>query len=152
MKNTKWIWRVLAVVLTLVVLAGVGLAGVRVGMMKSAALADGTLPNWHSSDEMQKFNGDFPHGDNSNMRGFDHGHDFGGRSSNRGGRDGFSFFSPIFGLIRLAVLGGLIWLGYTFVKRSGWRLVNVNANQAAPTEAVVEETPAAKEDEKKDEA
>lgn len=46
MKNTKWIWRVLAVILTLVVLAGVGLAGFRFGVMQSANLAsDGTTFN-----------------------------------------------------------------------------------------------------------
>lgn len=148
MKNTKWIWRILAVLLALVVVAGVGFTGFRIGMMQSVNLPDGMNFGWHS------FDGNFPHGDNSDMRGFDHGHDFGGHGSNRGGRDGFSFFSPIFGLIRLVVLGGLIWLGYTLVKRSGWRLVKVNATQAAatPAEDVVEETPSAEVDEKKDEA
>ena len=147
MKNTKWIWRILAVLLALVVVAGVGFTGFRIGMMQSANLPDGMNFGWHS------FDGNSPNGDNSEMRGFSHGHDFGGRGFNRGGRGGFSFFSPIFGLIRLAVLGGLIWLGYTFVKRSGWRVVNVNANQAAaPAQAAVEETPSAQGDEKKDEA
>lgn len=141
MKNTKWIWRILAVLLALVVLAGVGFAGFRIGMMQSVNLPDGMNFGWHS------FDGNSPHGFSHDMRGFDHGRDFGGRG-------GFSFFSPIFGLIRLAVLGGLIWLGYTLVKRSGWRLVNVNSAQAssAPAPAAVEESPSAQEDEKKDEA
>lgn len=141
MKNTKWIWRVLAVLLALVVLAGVGFAGFRIGMMQNVNLSDGTNFGWHS------FDGNSPHGFGHNMRGFDHGRDFGGRG-------GFSFFSPIFGLIRLAIFGGLIWLGYTLVKKSGWRVVNVNATQSAsaPAPAVVEETPSAEVDEKKDEA
>lgn len=140
MKNTKWIWRVLAVLLTVVVLAGVGLAGFRFGVMQSANLTgDGTafmFHHGHGSDAGDSARGNFD-SHHSNR-----GHDFGG------GRGGFSFFGPIFGLLRLAVLGGLIWLGYTFVKRSGWRLVNVNAAQPVTEEAA----PEPEVEEKKDEA
>jgi cytoskeletal protein RodZ len=48
---------------------------------------------------------------------------------------GFSFLSPIFGLIRLAVLGLLLWIGYKFVKNSGWRLTRA---QASPTPSATE--------------
>ena len=129
MKNTKWIWWTLTILLTLVVLAGVGFAGFRMGVVQGANLtAEGATSFM------------FHHG-----RGFDNGmmqDDFGMRSFDHG-RGGFSFFSPLFGLLRLVVLGGLIWLGYTFVKRSGWRVVKT-APASAPVEPAVEE--------KKDEA
>lgn len=136
MKNTKWIWRVLAVLLTLIILAGVGFAGFRLGSMHNFSLANGTsfMPS-HGHG----FNG----AEMGQMRGFDH------------GRGGFSFFSPIFGVLRLAVWAGLIWLVFTLVKRSGWRVVNVNANQTAvpaPAPGVVQESPSAEDDVKKDEA
>lgn len=147
MKNTKWIWRVLAVLLTLVVLAGVGFAGFRVGVVQGANLTADDLSTMFTHS--RGFDGDMMNG------GFGHGRgDFNGRGhfdgrGDFGGRGGFGFFSPLFGLLRLAVLGGLIWLAYTFIKRSGWRVVNVNASQpvasaAAPVEPDVEE--------KKDEA
>lgn len=145
MKNTKWIWRVLAVLLTLVVLAGVGLAGFRFGVMQSANLTgNGTTfmfqhGRGHNDGDSSMMHGNMQDGSHHSNRG----NDFGG------GRGGFSFFGPIFGLLRLAVLGGLIWLGYTFVKRSGWRLVNVNSNQPVAEEVAPAEPEA---EEKKDEA
>jgi len=138
MKNNKWIWWTLTILLTLVVLAGVAFAGFRFGVMQSANLtADGTAFLFQHGG--RGFDGMH---DGFDMRGFDHGRDFGGRG-------GFGFFSPLFGLLRLAVFGGLIWLAYTFVKRSGWRVVNVNAQQAAPASPAPEVVEA---EEKKDEA
>lgn len=146
MKNTKWIWRVLAVLLTLVVLAGVGLAGFRFGVMQSANLTgNGTTFMFQHGHGNNDGGSSMKHGNMQDGSGSHHsnrGNDFGG------GRGGFSFFGPIFGLLRLAVLGGLIWLGYTFVKRSGWRLVNVNTNQPVAEEAAPAEPEA---EEKKDE-
>ncbi|MBI2332754.1 MAG: hypothetical protein HYU84_11455 [Chloroflexi bacterium] len=142
MKNTKWIWRVLAVLLSLAVLAGVGFTGFRVGVVQGANLtADGAAISFHHG---RGFDNDMS-GDGFSMRGLDHGRNFSGHG-NFGGRGGFGFFSPLFGLFHLAVFGGLIWLAYTFVKRSGWRVVNVNAQQTAPASAQAEA------EEKKDEA
>jgi len=141
-----WIWKVLGFLLLLVVVAGVGFAGFRIGMMQSAnvtAGADFQHPNFG-----HRFNGMDGNGNGNNMpqQNFGHGRDFGGRG-------GFRGFSPIFGLVRLAVLGGLIWLGYTFFKRSGWKLVNINSQQAAAVPAPSSDyAPAAEGDEKKDEA
>ncbi|MEN9562632.1 MAG: hypothetical protein RIR73_876 [Chloroflexota bacterium] len=137
MKNTKWIWRVVAVFLTLAVLAGVGFAGFRVGVMQGANL---------SVEDISAMIAHKRGSDDNGQRDGSHGHDFDHGRGNSRGHGGFSFFSPLFGLLHLAVLGGLVWLGYTFVRRSGWRVVNVNANQepAAPVEPEVEE--------KKDEA
>ena len=138
MKTNKWIWRVLAVLLTLAVLAGVGFAGFRMGVVQGANLTADDISTMFAHG--RGFDGDMMKG------GFDHGRgNFGGRDG-FGGRGGFGFFGPLFGLVHVAVLGGLIWLGYTFVKRNGWRVVNVNASQpVAPTAAPEVE-------EKKDEA
>ena len=134
MKNKKWIWWTLTILLTLVILAGVGFAGYRMGVMQGANLtAEGAVFMFHHG---RGFDGGMMN-DGFSMHGFDHG---------RGGfgeRGGFGFFGPLFGLLRLALLGGLIWLGYTFVKRSGWRVV-----KTAPTPTPV----AAEVEEKKDEA
>lgn len=133
MKNKKWLWWTLTILLTLVVVAGVGFAGFRVGVAQGANLTtDGAAFLFHHGgrgfDQMH---------DGFDMRGFDHGRDLGGRG-------GFGFFSPFFGLLHLAVWGGLIWLVYTFVKRSGWRVVNVNSQPVPPAQMEAEE--------KKDEA
>jgi hypothetical protein len=137
MKNKKWLWWTLTILLTLVVLAGVAFAGFRFGVMQSVNLtAEGTTAF------MFHHGRGFDHGmpkEFGMLHGFERGHGFGGRG-------GFGFFSPLFGLFHIAVVGGLIWLAYTFIKRSGWRVVNVNAQQASPTPEVVEA------EEKKDQA
>jgi len=144
MKNTKWLWWTVTILLTLIILAGIGIAGFRIGVARGVNLssADGsafTLRQWRGLD------GDMPK-DGFGMRGFDHARDFGGRGFNRGG---FSFFSPFFFLLRVAFFGGLIWLAYTLIKRSGWKLVKT---ESAPAQAVVEEMPSTEGDEKKESA
>ena len=143
MKNTKWIWRILAVILTLVVLAGVGFAGFRVGLVQGAGLSAQELAAIFDHGRSARFDSDAPkEGGFDHGHGFVSGHDFDGRGFDRGG---FSFFSSLFGLLRLAVLGGLVWLGYRFVKNSGWRVVK------AETTAPVAEVPAADEENKESE-
>ncbi len=121
----------LGIVLTLIVLAAVGGAGFRMGVMQSASFAnltDGSVAKFHSFDNNHGMDGDFSRMDGGNSsHGFDR-----GRGGDRGG------FSPIFGLLRLVVLGALVWVGYKLIKNSGWKLVKVNAS-AAP--AAVAETP-----------
>jgi len=132
MKNNKWVWWILTILLTLVVLVGVGGAGYRMGLMQSVNTArntDGTFPNFGN---MHSFNGDFkdqarnPH---MQMRGFDHGR-------RRGG------FSLLFSFVRLAVLGLLLWAGYKLYRKSGWQFVKVNSPAQSEAATV---------DEKKDE-
>lgn len=142
MKNTKWLWWTVTILLTLIILAGVGVTGFRIGVSQGAKLSLAGRPalafrQWHG------FDGDMPK-DGFGMRGFDHARDFGGRGFNRGG---FTFFSPFFFLIRAAFFGGLIWLAYILIKRSGWRLVKNESTPApAPTQV------AASGDEKKESA
>lgn len=101
MKSNKWVGWTLGIVLGLVVLAGVGFAGFQLGAGQNANFA-GMMP--------------FGHWRGFGMHGGFRGHDF-------GSWNGFGFFYPIFFLIRLAIIGGLIWLGYALFKGSGWRLV-----------------------------
>jgi hypothetical protein len=115
MKNLKWLWWTLGIVLALAVLAGVGFAGFQLGVAQSVNI----------SENMPML---FAHG-----RGFDGMGGFRG-DGDFGGRGGFGFFGPLFFLLRVAFWGGLIWLGYTLFKRSGWRLVNTNTQAAASEE------------------
>ncbi|HNB39980.1 MAG TPA: hypothetical protein PLG52_00675 [Anaerolineales bacterium] len=147
MKTKKWLWWTLTILLTLVVLTGVAIAGFRFGAMHSATLtAEGTsaFAFHHGHD----FSGNMTHEGFGMMRGSERGHGFGGRG-------GFGFFGPLFGLIQLAVFGGLVWLAFSLIKRSGWRLVNVNNSQAAaPAPDVAPEAAEVQveSEEKKDEA
>ncbi len=158
MKSKKWIWVTLTILLTLVVLTGVAGASFRMGAMQSAKLvknADGTAPQIQPFGNMHGFEnnfngqrGDQPGGDSRMMQGFGYGgdprmmqgFDHRGFEHGRGG-----FLSPIFSLIKLAVLGALLWFGFKLVKNSGWRISRIT--QSAP---VAGETP--KVEEKKDEA
>ena len=148
MKTRKWIWWTLAVIFTLVALTAAGFAGYRVGYMQGLVANPNAKdfmagPFWHGQGRMQNL------GKNFDQRGSVPAQEFGGRQFDRfGGRNfdrfdrrgGFSFFAPLFGLVRLAVLALLIWLGYKVVKNSGWRLTRVTAEPAP----VAEEVPAPK--------
>ena len=153
MKSKKWIWVTLTILLTLVVLVGVAGAGFRMGVMQSASLtrnANVTAAQFPPFGQMRGFENN-PNGqrggDPHMMQGFGPGNDprmmqgFGQRGFGRGGHGGF--FPPLFGLVHLILLSGLIWLGFTLVKNSGWRITRVA--QPAP---VVNEAPSV--DEKKE--
>jgi hypothetical protein len=151
MKSKKWIWVTLTILLTLVVLAGVAGAGFRLGVMQSANLAGNanrTGAQFPSFGHMRGFENNFnnqpgnqPDGGPRMMQGFgQRGFGHGGFGHGRGG-----FLSPIFSLLKLAVLGVLLWLGFKLVKNSGWRITRVT--QPAP---VATEVP--KGEEKKDAA
>jgi len=127
MKNRKWLTYTLGTLLTLIVLAAVGGAGFRAGMMQNASFARPAFT--HDFDNMpQAMQGNIqgngnPHAMQGDFRqqGFDN------RGDDR--RDGgMNFFSPIFGLIHLALLGLLGWFGYKFVKKSGWRITRETAS------------------------
>lgn len=123
MKNKKWIWITLTIFLTLIVLVGVAGAGYRVGVMQSAVLmrnTDRSTSQFQPFGQMRSFDEKFNDQNGGNPRMM--------QEFNRGGfieRGRGGFFYPLFGLIKLAVLGALLWLGYRFVKNSGWRLTRV---------------------------
>lgn len=146
MKSKKWLTYTLGILLTFVVLAAVGGFGYRLGVTQSASFAkltDGATARAPFFAHGDGFDGNFNKGDWGRPS---HGFDRGGvdRGDFHGG-----FFSPILGLIRLVVLGALVWLGYKLVKNSGWKLVKANASESA---APVTEQPseAAAGDEKKE--
>ena len=141
MKSKKWITYTLGIVLTLIVLAAVGATGFRMGVMQSASFAN--LTDGQSARApffAHGMDGDFSRMDRGE---FSHGFDRGR------GRDGGRFFSPIFGLIHIAIFGALAWFGYKLIKNSGWKLVKVNAS-AAPTPAVETSSDTAADNEKKE--
>jgi hypothetical protein len=134
MKTKKWLTYSLGILLTLIVLTAVGAAGFRVGMMQSTSFSHPTFSrNFETMPQAMQENfqrGSSPHA----MQGSFERQEWDSRSNDR--RDGgINFFSPIFGLIRLAVLGLLLWLGYKYIKNSGWRLTRAQAVAAPITPA-----------------
>ncbi len=133
MKNKKWLTYTLGILLTLIILAAVAGASFRVGMMQNASFTRPSMThnfdgapqamqgNFHDNGRPQAMQGD------SQNKGFDN-----NRGSDRRG-GGMSSFSPIFGLIRIVVLGLLLWIGYKFVKKSGWRLTRAAVSPAPTT-------------------
>lgn len=146
MKNKKWLTYTLAILFTLIALTVVAGAGFRAGMMQNTSfLRPPFAHNFNGGTQVMQRN---PHDDRNAqpMQGDSHNNGF--NNNNRGGDrrgGGMPFFSPIFGLIHLAVLGVLLWIGYKLVKKSGWRLARVEAS-ASPT---VSETPSVEVEEKK---
>jgi hypothetical protein len=131
MKNNKWLNYSLGILLTLVVLTVVAGAGFRAGAMQSTSFAHPSFVNGFNGQVMQR---DFHNNGARQMMGSLKNEGLENRSNNRGfdRRDGgFSLLAPIFGLIRFIVLGLLVWLGYKFVKNSGWRLTRVQATSPA---------------------
>ena len=138
MKNKKWFTYTLGILLTLIVLAVVGGVAFRIGATQNSEFVHPMMNNAGPA---------FSHGFDMPGGNF-HDQEFGGmgfhdRGFDRGGR---SFFSPIFGLVKLAVLGALLWLGFKFVKDSGWRITRETAQ---PTPAA-SETPSVEVEEKKE--
>ena len=121
MKSKKWLWWTLGILAALVLLAGAGFAGYRVGVVKGAQLADNPDAKAFMFEHMNRFEG--KGWDHPNIQGqmpvfhqdFRQGHGFGGM---RGG-----FFSPLFGLVRVAFWGFILWMVYKLISNSGWKLV-----------------------------
>ena len=143
MKNKKWLTYTLGILLTLIVLAVVGGVAFRIGAMQNNTFAHPMMNGAGPGFERGFDGGQMP---NFHQQGFEGG-DFHGRGFERGGRGGF--FSPIFGLIKLAVLAALLWFGFKFVKNSGWRLTRDAASVSTPAPAV-SEPPNVEVDEKKE--
>ena len=162
MKNRKWLTYTLGVLLTLVVLAAVGVAGYRIGMMQNTSFAHPsfvrgfngapqamqknfqnygapqTMPrNFQNNGGPQRMQGNFQGNGWTQMRGNPRNEGFANRGGDRrGGRMSF-VFPFIFGLFHLVVLGLILWVVYILVKKSGWRLTREPA--ASKTVTAVEE-------------
>jgi hypothetical protein len=126
----KVLLTILAVIVIVGALAGVGFAGYRIGYVQGAA-ANGNAPFFARPDRM-----------NPNMPGFHR--DFGMWKQpyhtpimGRGGF-GFSLFTPFRFLWNIAVLALIIWFVYWLFTQSGWRITRQTTTET--------ETPAAKTD------
>jgi len=157
MKNKKWLTYTLGILLTLVVLAAVGGAGFRIGMMQKNPSFTRAADEMGRSPFTNEFDGEHPQALQGNPREGNNGgfedrqgnrpnQSFGNRGNDR--RGGMPFFPPIFGIIRLVVLGLLIWIGYKLVQKSGWRLTRVAASPAPTPSPSGNETPSAEVEEK----
>ena len=141
MKNKKWLTYTLGILLTLIILAAVGAVGFRIGSMQNNTFVHPMMNGAGPSFDHGFGNGQMP---NFHQQGFE-GRDFHDRGFDRGGRGGF--IPPIFGLIKLAVLGALLWFGFRFIKNSGWRLTRDAVPASAPAAS---EPPSVDVDEKKE--
>ena len=121
----RFLLTLLAVVIVLGVLAGIGFAGYRYGYMQGATgdgapFVRGDGFGWHRMPMH-----DFERGIGPRFHGR-----FGGFNMLGHGGFGFGFFSPLRLLFTLAFWGLVIWLGYKLL--TGWRLTLVQPNQPAP--------------------
>lgn len=126
----KVLLTLLAVIVVVGALAGVGLAGYRMGYAQRAVSSPDTTfvgPFWHMNPSlmpMHRFDRDFGFGFNS-------------RSPMMGrGGFGMDFFSPLRFLWNIAVLALVVWFVYWAFTRSGWRITRQSGRET--------EAPAAK--------
>jgi hypothetical protein len=132
----KVLLTLLAIVVLIGVLGGVGLAGYHIGYRQGAlAITDGTIPRFDrlpgfDRDEMPQFHPGM--NDRNFNRGVAPSHFF---MMQRG--EGFGFFSPFQFLWRLAIIGLIIWVGYQLFKGNGWQLSLTRHSTIPPTEEPV---------------
>ena len=133
----------LVVIIALGALAGAGFAGFRMGFERGVATQDDGEPRFF----VERFHKDeipgLPLGVYPHDRGFDRG--FGGPI----GFHGRNFGSPISFLLRIAILGLIVWLVYMLFKGNGWQLTFTRIPaQSRPADSV-DVGPAASSDEGK---
>jgi hypothetical protein len=135
----KWLIRILLVVVAIGALAGAGFAGYRIGLSQGMQLSGNfdDVPRF-----VERFHKDgipgLPLGVHPNDRGFDR--EFGPRGFH--GR-GFGLSSPIFFLLKVAVLGLIVWGVYKLFTGNGWQL-SFTRQPTETTAHAPEETQAAK--------
>lgn len=142
-----WLKVTLAVILALVVLAGAGAAGYRLGLSQNPEvlkqLAELRAQRYSQMQKVtppqalsqQGQNNDAPKQFvNPRGQGFDPHSRFDRRPDFWSGM----FFFPLLGLIKWAALGALVWFGYRYVKNSGWKLVR----EGQPAQTGVTSAPA----------
>ena len=122
------------IILALGALAGAGFAGFKFGYMRGATASQGTFnTTFDYHHPMFGAGGMMPaDGFHQNNRGFHQGFGPGGIPRMERGR-GFDFFGPISFLIRIAVLGLILWLTYRFFKGNGWQLSLTRQPAATPS-------------------
>jgi hypothetical protein len=124
----KVLLTLLAVIVILGALGGVGFAGYRIGYMQGAS-ASGKLPAvgfYHMNPDqmpMHRFNNNEFGGWNQQYR---------SPMMGRGGGFGMGFFSPLHFLWNIVVLGLVIWFVYWLFTKSGWRITRTASNPQNP--------------------
>jgi len=139
----KVLLTLLAIVVIGGVLAGVGLAGYRLGYDRGARAVPAqnaqALPRNDDKfgwDEKRPFH-DFDKGIGPGFQ-----RDFGPRGFGMPIRGrGFGFFSPLHFLIQIAIFGLIIWLAYKLL--TGWRIKLVQPNSSVTKVEPVEQEPKA---------
>lgn len=130
----KWIVRILIAVLVIGAFAAVGFVGYRAGFSRGVQSSGnfekgprvtepfhrGGMPEFQFGFQDRDFNRGFP------QREFQMRH-----------RGGLDFFSPFMFLVRIALLGLVIWLAYMIFKGNGWQL---SLTRVQPTESIKTET------------
>lgn len=125
----KVLLSLLAALVVLGLFAVVGYAGYRLGYAQGAqaaqSTADGQAPELRSFDRSNPRR--MPMHDFGFARGFERGFGMRGFPGM-----GFGFFSPFLFLVRLAVLGLVLWFVYWLFTRSGWRLTRQTTEPVPP--------------------
>ena len=121
----KFLLTLLAVIVIVGVLAGVGFAGFRIGY-NNAATGTGNVPAV----------GRYYHMDPDRMPMYRYNEGFGSRMMPYGapmmGRGGFGFFSPLHFLWNILVIGLIVWFVYWLFTKSGWRITREKTENTSP--------------------
>jgi hypothetical protein len=146
MKNKKWVTYLLGALLTLIALTVVGVAGFRAGVAQSAdypRMGMGERPAFNQNMDKNDPNiqGANPDGNSSDVG------PRGGGFNPHGFDRGLPMMGRLFGLIHIVILALLLWFGYKFVQKSGWRLVRVQNETPRASETVNAEVNEEKESE-----
>lgn len=139
MKN--WLFRILLVLVAVGALAGAGFAGYRIGLNQGARLSG----NFDDTPRfVERFHKDgipgLPLGVYPDHRGFDRG--FGPAGFH--GR-GFGLISPFFFLLKVTVLGIIVWGIYKLFTGNGWQLSFTRHPAETPPSELAELTAAKKQ-------
>ena len=135
----KWIIRIILAIVVIGAFAGVGFAGYRIGLSQGAQLSG----NFDDTPRfVERYHKDgipgLPLGVYSDHRGFDRGFGPGGFH----GRS-FGLMSPLFFLLKIALIGLIVWGVYKLFTGNGWQL-SFTRQPAEATSPETEGTPAAK--------
>ena len=125
----KVLLSLLAALVVLGLFAAIGYAGYRFGYAQGAQAAPSTANG--QAPQLRPFDGWNPRRMPMHDFGFDRGFERGFGMRGFPGI-GFGFFSPLLFLVRLAVLGLVLWFVYWLFTRSGWRLTRQTIETVPP--------------------
>ncbi len=138
MITNKWLKWTVSILVSLAALGAVGISAYRVGVVQGAGIlqaADGVNADSQFAFFMPMHGFDNDSGRQAHAQMYAN-HMNGSGKFGKGHHGYGGFFPPIFGLFHLALLGLIGWLGYKWIKNSGWQVVRVTpkAEVAAPVD------------------